>query len=131
MPQNESECFNEFQSAIKEKDFGRVKDLTNSFVDDPVTVLSKYEKPAIHFLPEKSNGAFGVKVQPNVTLIYATIEDGYTVKDTFVVGIMKEAKGYYVSHFSKVATVEQKNKYVPYVTPYDKNGQVIDTTSIQ
>lgn len=100
---DETKCFDMFQEAVKDKDYDEIRELTNSLVNDPVSILSKYQNPSLSFLPEDSKGAYGIKFQPRITMYFVELEDNHVPIDTFVIGIMNNNElGYQVTNFSKV-----------------------------
>lgn len=100
--QTDQDAFMEFSTALKAKDFSRLKSLTSNANIDYEKIFGKYQSPKIEFLPVQKDGAYGIKNIGGSVLYYAQIFDGEEKKNVCAIMFQRTASCFKVINMPEV-----------------------------
>lgn len=104
MPQTDDDAIETLRIITLGEDSLGIEAMTNTINgDNPKEILKKYAYPNFKIVKETSDGRFGIKRNPNVSLYFVKFEPHNAMPmDTFVIGVQAtQCCGYKIINFSK------------------------------
>lgn len=117
-------AFEAFKTNVENKDFNKTKkilanDRSDHFEQHLDTIFKILKKPSLEFIPEKEDGAFGIKRQRNADMFYAYLKEENKIFSIIAVMFSNNINCYEIINIVSVKTTN--DNFIPKEELFDKS----------